>query len=193
MRDEYGSARRSFLTGSLLTRLELATMVGSHCRVCTKPIALGEEQRRREWGIEKAHAACGWFRPEEVPADSDPPRPLVHARTRPGTAFRFWEWQCPACGLDATSSLEPDDGTEVRCRRCAPDQDVIAAGKRVELRVGVFYDAPGPRGGKAKRYRIHTGARARALSVDGELVRVQWLTPKLGPDVALPAAHFRVV
>lgn len=153
MIDEYGAQRRAFMTTSLHTRVEEAIATGSPCRVCGQMIHHGEKQRRREWGIERAHEACGWWTQAErlgqVPytilnRPEDAYR--IFERTRPGTLYVFFEWCCPACELDAADTRRPDEESELRCIRCCPDKTKLEPGRRVELVSAMWFR----RGGRQK-------------------------------------------
>lgn len=95
---------------------------GSTCRVCGEGIEHGEEVRSRAWGVERAHARCGWFREGEG---------LEPTERRTGGSFRtFLEWRCPECGLDACADSARFVPADRRCGRCAQ----LRAGELAELR-----------------------------------------------------------
>lgn len=105
-------ARLMFRTRSLHTAVKpcppaIAGAVA--CRVCGVVLELGAPIRARQWHLEYAHEACGWFRPDEGA--------LREAR-RPGTSFAYFEWRCPSCELDACAGRRPADGGDMRCARC---------------------------------------------------------------------------
>ena len=171
------TGRRQWISPLLTTE---STSVQPHiCRVCLEEIPAGTPVLFRAWHVEYSHVACNWIRPDEV----EP-----HERTRPGSFSAYWEWQCPQCLRDACSPRAPDEATERRCTRCAPDQFVIALGARVELITGI----------KVRRRRGHAvlarGTRAHVRELRGgeakeTVVRVQWIGER-GPDEWLPVRLF---
>lgn len=127
-------------SGSLLGSTSIMTRVATEttsclrlCRVCARPIALGEERRYRPSFHEYAHVACGWFRPDERG---------IHERRRPGSDMSIHEWRCPSCLLDACDFREPLS-IELRCRRCRMRSGPIEEGDVV--RVTVLHEAHIPR------------------------------------------------
>lgn len=181
IRDEYGAARTAFQTTSIHTGIsDKPAPEGYSCRVCGGAIKAGEPYRRRQWFLEYAHEGCGWLRADEHD---------VREVRRPGTTFAFYQWRCPSCGLDACEMQRPDDESEMRCVRCAPDKHKPVVGARVELVVGVWYDSASRHGGGHRRYRVPRGTRARVLEEHGELVTVGWIASR-APKVKLPRANF---
>lgn len=117
-------SRRTF-TSPLLTTVSEG-LGGSACRVCGEPIEHGEEIRSRAWGVERAHARCGWFREGEG---------LEPTERRTGGSFRtFLEWRCPECGLDACADSARYVPADRRCGRCA----LPRVGELAELREDVI-------------------------------------------------------
>jgi hypothetical protein len=93
---------------------------------------------------------------------------------RPGTfTAPYWEWRCPSCKRDACSSREPDEASERRCGRCAPEQYTIALGARVELVSSLVIIR------KHRRVKVERGARAHVREIraaaDSHVVRVLWI------------------
>ncbi len=121
--DKYGAG--SLLgSSSILTRVEVETTSCLRlCRVCSRPIVLGERRRYRPSFSEYAHEACGWFRPDERG---------FHERRRPGSDMSILEWRCPSCLLDAADFREPLS-IELRCRRCRIHSGPIACGDVVRV------------------------------------------------------------
>lgn len=121
--------RRAQQTGSLHT--DIVTLNANSrerpCKVCHGPMSGCISGRRREFGLEVAHAGCGWF----GTIDNSIPREV----RRPGTDFAFWEWPCIACGLDAASTKLPLGGEDRRCKRC---RSGIQIGSIVKPRMGAI-------------------------------------------------------
>lgn len=178
IRDEYGAARRAFQTTTLLTVVVADAPAGLSCRVCGGTIKAGDRYRRRQWFLEYAHEGCGWLRVDELEE---------REVRRPGTSFAFYQWRCSECGLDACSTRKPDEESERRCSRCAPEQFELVVGARVELISGVWYDVL--ERGRMRRYKVPSGTRARVLALHGELVLVGWIATR-APHAKLPRAHF---
>lgn len=101
------AGRRNFLSP---LQTEIVSSSGATCRVCGQPIEVNAPSRHRAWGVESAHEACGWFRPDEGHC------PLEVRRA--GSFVTFYEWRCPSCGLDAVAHREPERDADMRCGRC---------------------------------------------------------------------------
>lgn len=168
--------RRAFYSPLLTT--ETSSAQPHVCRVCRGDIEAGAPVLFRAWHVEYSHVECGWLRHDEY----EP-----HERTRPGTFSGYWEWRCPTCLRDACSVRQPDEATERRCGRCAPEQYTVALGARVELVQSV----------RLRRRRgsveIARGTRAHVREVKETAgkgqVRVTWVGVS-GPDEWLPASIF---
>jgi predicted RNA-binding Zn-ribbon protein involved in translation (DUF1610 family) len=83
------------------------------CRVCGGAIVRGDRVLFRSWGVEVAHVACGWLRPEE----------RAPHECSGASAPRAWEWACPTCGRDVVRRDKPTDGADLRCASCAAAND----------------------------------------------------------------------
>lgn len=154
--------RRTFTSPLLSTAIESTN--GGTCRVCGGAIERGELVLFRAWHTEIAHVACGYVRRGE-----DEP----HECRKPGTFTAYWEWRCPACGLDACALRAPRDGDPRECGRCAPPPPV-EAGVVVETLSAMVFRGPVKRGRvTSKCVERHT--RAIVLSTRDDLAELQWL------------------
>lgn len=103
----------------------IATRIGSAiqphpCRVCGETIPADTERLFISWGIDHAHVACGWAKPEE----REPQRFYDHG-------VHVWRWACPVCNLMVFDTAEPPkkkDGTHARCY-CAACVTKVKAGE----------------------------------------------------------------
>lgn len=85
---------------------ETTAGAGGVCRVCGLAIAIGTPMLYRSWGVERAHVACGWLRPDEYS-----PHEVKGGELR----SVLYEWACPVCFRDVVArEVRPDR----RCRRC---------------------------------------------------------------------------
>jgi hypothetical protein len=140
------------------------------CRVCSGAIRCGDRVRARQWHHEYAHEACGWLRPDE----REP-----HERRRPGTVFAYWEWQCPACELDACSPRAPRDGDPRECKRCRPTPP-LGEGVKVDTIVTLFFRVG--RGKRPRTVNVPAYTRGTIRKVAPETVLVALDVPKLPPQ-----------
>lgn len=168
-----GASRRQFF--SPLLTAETTSAQAHVCRVCTEEIPAGSPVLFRAWHVEYSHLACKWVRDDEA----EP-----HERVRPGSFNRYWEWRCPECGLDACSARQPDDVSERRCARCAPEQFTVALGARVELVSGIWVMQG------RRRIAVPRGTRAhvRELRTDpgsSTIARLAWIGRRVS-DTWLP-------
>ncbi len=154
----YEDGRQRFATRSLLTHEKIAELEGSSCRVCGGVIRIGDMIRVRDWHVEASHSSCGWLKADEHDR---------HERRRPGTAFAYFEWRCPMCGLDACKLRKPRDDDDPRCGRCRP---------RPELEAGVTVETI-----EAHAWRVGPGRRPRLVRVPAF---VRGVIVKVTPDVA---------
>ncbi len=147
--DDYGADRRKFATDSLHT-FEALARYADKCRVCGGAVRADEAIRRRQHFVELAHAACGYLRIAEH---------AVHETRRPGTAFSFYEWRCPKCGLDACHTRRPLAGDDLQCKRCRPRK--LEAGALAELVIAVRSPPINVKTGKASKHPvvIESGSR----------------------------------
>ncbi|MBX3222386.1 MAG: hypothetical protein KF795_17840 [Labilithrix sp.] len=83
---------------------------GATCRVCGLAAAQGAPVLFRAWGVDYAHVACGWLRPDELE-----PHELAGAELR----ARAWEWACPSCKGVVVALARPAEGVDLRCPSCA--------------------------------------------------------------------------
>ncbi len=162
----YDDGKRRFSTRTMLTFERTTEQGGIPCRVCRGIVERGELVRTREWSLEIAHAACGWLR---LTDEHD-----RHEVRRPGTSFSFFEWRCPACGLDACSVRRPRDDDDPRCKRCRP---------LPELAVGVTVETIVPhrwrviRGKRPRNVLVPAYTRGVVLTVNPEIVKVHFENP----------------
>lgn len=156
-------AKARFSTTRILTSVDDEGTFQDHpCRVCGETIARGTPIRSRQWHLEYAHPACGWLRADELE---------VHERRRPGTVFSYYEWQCPACKLDACTVRKPRDEDDRRCTRCRP-LPPLEVGAKVETIAAQQFQVG--RGKRPRRVYVPTYTRGELVKVSGEVGLVKW-------------------
>lgn len=147
---------------------------GQMCRVCKEPIRGGVHAfRKRQYCLEYAHEACGWFAPTETRTP--------YMLTRPGTSFVYWQWECPSCGLDACAPRKPREDDPHECKRCRPTP---------KIEVGTMVETI-----EAQRVDMVQGKKSRSVRVDrytrGKVTRVhETLSASGEPYVAAAYVRF---